>query len=108
MLQLCLTPSHSTDCRPLGSSVHGALQARTLEWVDLLDPGLEPASLLSTCQAASSPLAPPNSQEKEKNKHAEDVETQEPPCTTGVSAKWGSQGGEQDGTSSKNNPRTAI
>ena len=37
------------DCSPLGSSVHGILQVRILEWVarpssgDLLDPGIEPA-----------------------------------------------------------------
>ena len=38
------------DCSPPGSSVHGLLQARILEWVafpspgDLLDPGIEPMS----------------------------------------------------------------
>ena len=40
------------DCSPPGSSVHGILQARILEWVaihsllqgDLLDPGTEPGS----------------------------------------------------------------
>ena len=37
------------DCSPPGSSVHGILQARTLEWLpfpspgDLLDPGMETA-----------------------------------------------------------------
>ena len=41
------------DCRPLGSSVHGILQARILEWAtipspeDLPDPGIEPASPVS-------------------------------------------------------------
>ena len=40
------------DCSPLGSSVHGILQARILEWVaipspgDLPNPGMEPASLV--------------------------------------------------------------
>ena len=40
----------STDCSLLGSSVHGILQARILEWVaisfsrDLLDLGIEPRS----------------------------------------------------------------
>ena len=29
----CLTLCDPTDCSPLGSSVHGILQARTLEWV---------------------------------------------------------------------------
>ena len=30
---LCPTLCHPTDCGPPGSSVHGILQARTLEWV---------------------------------------------------------------------------
>ena len=32
-LQLCLTFCNSTDHSPKGSSVHGILQARILEWV---------------------------------------------------------------------------
>ena len=41
------------DCSPPGSSVHGILQARILEWVacppagDLPNPGIEPTSLTS-------------------------------------------------------------
>ena len=31
-LQLCLTLCDSTDCSPPGSSAHGILQARMLEW----------------------------------------------------------------------------
>ena len=31
--QLCLALCHPTDCSPPGSSVHGILQARILEWV---------------------------------------------------------------------------
>ena len=31
--QSCLTLCDPTDCSPLGSSVHGILQARILEWV---------------------------------------------------------------------------
>ena len=31
--QPCLTLCDSMDCGPPGSSVHGILQARTLEWV---------------------------------------------------------------------------
>ena len=31
--QLCPTLCDSMDCSPLGSSVHGILQARTLKWV---------------------------------------------------------------------------
>ena len=32
-LQSCLTPLDAMDCSPPGSSVHGILQARILEWV---------------------------------------------------------------------------
>ena len=41
------------DCNPPGSSVHGLLQAKILEWVAISSsmesspPGIEPASLLS-------------------------------------------------------------
>ena len=44
-------------CNPPGFSVHGIFQARILEWVaisfsrDLLDPGMEPASLVSLALA---------------------------------------------------------
>ena len=31
--QLCLTLYHPMDCSPPGSSVHGILQARILDWV---------------------------------------------------------------------------
>ena len=31
--QLCLTPCDLKDCNLAGSSVHGILQARILEWV---------------------------------------------------------------------------
>ena len=34
-LQLCITLSDPMDCSPPGSSVHGILQARILEWVAL-------------------------------------------------------------------------
>ena len=52
-LQSCLILYDPMGCSPLGSSVHEILQARILEWVvlpppgDLLDPGFEPASLMS-------------------------------------------------------------
>ena len=48
--QSCPTFCDPTDCSPPGSSVHGILQARTLEWTafpspeDLPDPGVEPGS----------------------------------------------------------------
>ena len=35
LIQLCLTLCNSTDCSPPGSSVHGILQARILEWVNI-------------------------------------------------------------------------
>ena len=50
-LQSCLNLCNPMDYSPPGSSVHGILQARILEWVaipfpgDLTDPGMEPASL---------------------------------------------------------------
>ena len=34
-LQLSLTLCNPIDCSPPGSSVHGILQARILEWVDM-------------------------------------------------------------------------
>ena len=33
LLQLCLTLCDPMDCSPPGSSVHGILQAKILEWV---------------------------------------------------------------------------
>ena len=48
--QSCPTLCDHMDCSPPGSSVHGILQARILEWVaisspgDLPDPGIEPRS----------------------------------------------------------------
>ena len=49
------------DCSPPGSSVHGILQARTLEWTavedpppgDLPDPGIKPTSLTSSVLVGS-------------------------------------------------------
>ena len=55
--QSYLTLSHSIDCTLPGSSVHGILQARILEWLpfpparDLPDPGIEPASPVSLALA---------------------------------------------------------
>ena len=51
--QLCPTLCDPMDCNPPGSSVHGILRARILEWVaisfsrDLPDPGIKSMSLLS-------------------------------------------------------------
>ena len=58
----CLTVCNPMDCSPPGSSVHGILQARILEWVafpspgDLPDPGIKPRS--PTLQADSLPAEP--------------------------------------------------
>ena len=49
LLQLCLILCGPMDYSPPGSSVHGILQARILEWIallpprDLSDPGIKPA-----------------------------------------------------------------
>ena len=54
LLQSCATLHNPMDCSPQGSSVHGILQARILEWVaissppgDLPYPGIELSSLMS-------------------------------------------------------------
>ena len=53
LLQSCLTLCSPMDCSPPGYSVHGILQARSLEWVampsskDLPNPGIQPVSLIS-------------------------------------------------------------
>ena len=61
--QLCLTLCDAKDCSLPGSSVHGILQARILEWIaisfsgDLPDPGIK---LMSPgLQADSLPFEPP-------------------------------------------------
>ena len=61
------------DCSLLGSSVHGILQARILEWVassfsrDLANPGMEPKSLVSAVlQADSLPVEPLGKPHKRK------------------------------------------
>ena len=61
--QSCPTLCDLMGCSPPGSSVHGILQARVLEWVaisfsgDLPYPGFEPES--PTLQADSLPSEPP-------------------------------------------------
>ena len=67
LCQWCLTLGNPTDCSPPGSSVHGILQARILEWVAIpfcrgsslqrLNPGTETRSL--ALQANSLPSEPP-------------------------------------------------
>ena len=57
VLQLCPTPCKTMDCSPPGSSVHGVLQARILQWVAISfsrgspDPGIEVWSLVSPALA---------------------------------------------------------
>ena len=56
-LQLCLTLCNTMDCSLPGSSDHGTLQARMLQWVacptpgDLPNPGIKPTSLTSPALA---------------------------------------------------------
>ena len=55
-IQSCPTLCDPVDCSLPGSSVHGILQARILEWVasplgDLSNPGIKPASLISPALA---------------------------------------------------------
>ena len=65
-LQLCLTLCDPMDCSPPGSSVHGILQARILEWVAMSSSreSSRPRDqshdyCLLHWQVGSSPLAPP-------------------------------------------------
>ena len=59
-LQSCSTLCDPMNCSLPGSSVHGILQARILEWVacpppgDLPDPGIKPVSLMSPTLAGGS------------------------------------------------------
>ena len=61
-LQLSLTLCHAMDCNLPGSSVHGILQARILEWVaisssrDLPHPEIEPKSPASAGRFFTSEL----------------------------------------------------
>ena len=60
---MCPTLYDTMDCRPPGSSVHGILQARILEWVAIpffrgsSRPGIKPGS--PALQADSLPSEPP-------------------------------------------------
>ena len=61
--QSCLTLCDPIDCNWPGSSVHGILQVRILQWVPFLspgdfpDPGIKPGS--PAWQADSLPSEPP-------------------------------------------------
>ena len=69
-LQSCLTLCDPMDCSPPGSSVHGILQARILEWVASpppgdLNTGIKPMSPVSPAlQADSLPTEPPGKPSK--------------------------------------------
>ena len=60
--QLCPTLCDPMDCSPLGSSVHGIFQTRTLEWVAISSPrgSFPPRDLTGSpaLQADSSPSEP--------------------------------------------------
>ena len=55
-LQSCLTLCDPMDCSPPGSTVHGILQARILEWVAI---SCSRASRLLLWHVGSLPLVPP-------------------------------------------------
>ena len=67
--QLCLTLCDPMDCSSPGSSVHGILQARILEWLplpspgDFPDPGIKPRS--PALQAESLSFEPPGKSKPE-------------------------------------------
>ena len=72
--QLCPTLCDPVDCSPPGSSIHGILQARVLEWAaisfsrDLPDPGIEPRSpALQADALTSEPPGKPNRSEVKLN-----------------------------------------
>ena len=70
--QSCPTLCYPMDCSLPGSSLHGILQARVLEWVaisfsrDLPDPGIEPGS--PAFQADTLTSEPPGKPLKESGK----------------------------------------
>ena len=65
VIQSCPTLCDPMDCNPPGSSVHGILQARILEWVaisfsgDLPNPGIEPGSPALQADSLSEPPGKP-------------------------------------------------
>ena len=65
LLQSCPNFCDPTDCSRPGSSVHGMLQARILEWVAMPSsrgssrPGIKPVSPNVFCRTSSLPLASP-------------------------------------------------
>ena len=76
-LLLCTTLCNPIDCSLPGSSVHGILQVRILDWVaipfpgNLPDPGIEPGSL--TLQADCSQSEPPGLAHNERYNSPEEI-----------------------------------
>ena len=59
LLQLCLTLCDPKDCSPPGSSVHGLLQARILEWVAMpssRDTPLMEVKVIQSCLTLCDPM----------------------------------------------------
>ena len=81
VIKSCLALCNPTDCSPPGSSAHGVLQARILEWVampffgDLPNPGIEPGT--PALQTDSLPSEPPGKKGAiKKNQLKEHLEAQ--------------------------------
>ena len=113
-LQLCLTLSGSMDHRLPGSSVHGILHTRILEWLPCPPPGDLPTQwsnwhlfCLLNWQVGSLPLAPPGKHLCHAKKHIDrcwgwghghlfrpllcliqEVNKQKRPCWHGVIFQW--------------------
>ena len=72
LLQLCPPLCDPMDCSLLGSSVHGILQGRILEWVampppgGISNPGIKPESPASPALQADSLPAEPSGKPKSK------------------------------------------
>ena len=70
-LQSCLTLFHPVDCSLPGSSVHGILQARILEWVAMPSSRGSSPPRDQTCLSPAGgfflPLAPPGKPQIEPN-----------------------------------------
>ena len=52
IVQSCLILCNLMDCSPPGSSVHGILQARILEWAAISSPGGLPNPVIETASLA--------------------------------------------------------
>ena len=78
-LQSCLTLYDPMDCSPLGSSVHGILQARILKWAAMPSSrgSFQPRDLhllhVLHCQAGSLSLAPPGKSHTHTHTHTHTV-----------------------------------